>query len=147
MSSNNVSRGGAETQRTQRNAVNDVTSIVIDASVTLHRDLGPGLLESVYEAILARKLMRRGLDVRRQVAVPLRYEGLEFKEAFRADIVVEDQVILELKTVERLHDAHKKQLLTYLKLSGMKAGLLLNFGSALMKNGIVRIVNDFDESP
>lgn len=147
MSSNNVSRGGAETQRAQRYAVNDVTSIVIDASVTLHRDLGPGLLESVYEAILARKLMRRGLDVRRQVAVPLRYEGLEFKEAFRADIVVEDQVILELKTVERLHDAHKKQLLTYLKLSGMEAGLLLNFGSALMKNGIVRIVNDFDESP
>lgn len=118
----------------------------MDESVRIHQDLGPGLLESVYEAILAKKLTDRGFLVKRQVAVPLEYDGVHFKEAFRADIVINDKVILELKSVEKLNKAHKKQLLTYLKLSGMTVGLLLNFSEELMKHGISRIAYRFNES-
>jgi GxxExxY protein len=118
---------------------------VVDAAVKVHRELGPGLLETVYEAVLARELERRGLRVERQVPVPIVYDGMQFQEGFRADIVVEGKVILELKSVEQLSKVHAKQVLTYLKLQGLKLGFLLNFGSNLMKDGIERVVNGLPE--
>jgi GxxExxY protein len=120
---------------------NEIGSAVVDCAVALHRDLGPGLLETVYEVTLARALDRRGLQVERQVAVPIEYEGERFAEGFRADLIVEGKVLLELKSVERVTPAHKKQLLTYLRLTGLKLGYLLNFGEALMRDGITRTIN------
>jgi len=119
---------------------------IVDAALTVHRALGPGLLESVYEGALAHELTIRGLGVRRQVPMSVRYKGVEFEEGFRADLVVEDKVIVEIKSVETFHNAHKKQVLTYLKLSGRKLGFLINFGEELLKNGIVRIVNGLQEN-
>jgi GxxExxY protein len=124
---------------------NEIGRIVVDTAVTIHREVGPGLLETVYEVIMARELSRKGLTVERQVPVPIKYQGIEFDEGFRADIIVERSVILELKSVEAVSKAHKKQLLTYLKLTGTKLGFLLNFGEALIKTGITRIVNGLDE--
>jgi GxxExxY protein len=118
---------------------------VVDAAVKVHRELGPGLLETVYEVVLARGLQRRSLHVERQVPVPIVYGGMRFEEGFRADIIVEDKVILELKSVEQLSKVHAKQLFTYLKLKGLKLGFVLNFGSNLMKEGIERIVNRLEE--
>ena len=118
---------------------------VVDAAVKVHRELGPGLLETVYEVVLASELEKRGLRVERQVAVPIVYGGLRFEEGFRADIIVEGKVILELKSVEQPSKVHAKQVLTYLKLKGLKLGFLLNFGSNLMKEGIERIVNGLPE--
>lgn len=120
---------------------NEIGDVIVATAIRLHQELGPGLLESVYEAILAKLLKDQGLDVERQVPIPFEYEGMRFEEGFRADLVVEDKVIIELKSVEILNNAHKKQLLTYLKLSGKKLGYILNFGGALMKDGIVRSVN------
>lgn len=120
---------------------NDIGSVIVDCAVALHQDLGPGLLESVYEVTLARTLERRGLRVERQVAVAIEYAGEKFPEAFRADLMVEGKVLLELKSVERPTPAHKKQLLTYLRLIGLKLGYLLNFGEALMRDGITRTIN------
>ncbi len=120
---------------------NEIGSVVVDCAVALHRDLGPGLLETVYELTLARALERRGLSVQRQVAVPIEYEGETFAEGFRADLIVECKVLLELKSMERVTPAHKKQLLTYLRLTGLKLGYLLNFGEALMRDGITRTIN------
>jgi len=125
---------------------NEIGRIVVDVAIKVHRELGPGLLESVYEVVLAHELQGRGLKVERQVPVSISYQGLLFDEAFRADIIVGRKVILELKSVERVTDAHKKQLLTYLRLTGMKLGFLINFGEALMKDGITRIVNGLDEA-
>ena len=120
---------------------NGIGGIVVDCAVKVHMRLGPGLLESVYEAVLAYELQNRGLLIRKQVPIPIIYDDLLFKEAFRADLVIEDKVILELKSVDRLTNAHKKQLHTYLRLSGKKIGYILNFGEALMKDGISRIIN------
>ena len=120
---------------------NDLGTIIVDCAVKLHKALGPGLLESVYEAVLARQLKQAGLSVQRQVAVPIHFEGLSFDEGFRADLIVNQKVIIELKSVETVHPVHKKQLLTYLRLTGRKLGYLLNFGDELMKNGITRIIN------
>ncbi len=120
---------------------NEIGSIIVDCAVELHRNLGPGLLETVYEVTLARTLERRGLAVQRQVAVPIEYQGETFSEGFRADLIVGDLVIVELKSIERVTPAHKKQLLTYLRLTGLKLGYLLNFGEALMRDGITRIIN------
>jgi len=120
---------------------NDIGSIIVDCAVKLHKELGPGLLESVYEPILAKQLERAGLSVQRQVAVPIQFDGLSFDEGFRADLIVNQLVIIELKSVEKVHSVHKKQLLTYLKLTGLKLGYLLNFGDELMKNGMTRIIN------
>jgi GxxExxY protein len=103
--------------------------------------LGPGLLESVYESVLAYELEKRGLHVLRQQAISVVYDGLVFDEGFRADLIVEDKVILELKSVEAMLPVHKKQLWTYLRLTDKQLGLLINFGSALIKDGITRIVN------
>ena len=135
----------AKPRRARRMKENEIGTVVVGAAVAIHRELGPGLLESVYEAILARELADRGLAVERQVPFPIVYRGERFDEGFRADIVVEQKVVLELKSVESVSDAHKKQLLTYLKLSGMKLGFLLNFGEALMKDGVTRIVNGLEE--
>ncbi len=124
---------------------NEIGRIVVNTAIRLHQDLGPGLLESVYEAILAKLLTQQGLHVQRQVGIPIEYNGERFEEGFRADIIVEGKVILELKSVERLNPVHKKQLLTYLKLTQLKLGYVLNFGEELMKTGIVRIINGFLE--
>lgn len=124
---------------------NEIAKEVVDAAIKIHRVLGPGRLESVYETVLTRELELRGLRVQRQVAVTIEYEGLKFDEGFRADIIVEDLVILELKSVENIAAVHRKQLQTYLRLTGRKLGLLLNFGAALMKEGIVRAVNGLSE--
>ncbi len=120
---------------------NDIGTIIVDCAVELHRNLGPGLLETVYEVTLARALERRGLGVQRQVSVPIEYQGETFSEGFRADLIVGDLVIVELKSIERVTPAHKKQLLTYLRLTGLKLGYLLNFGEALMREGITRTIN------
>lgn len=124
---------------------NEIAKIVVDAAYNIHKKLGPGLLESVYEIILVHELTKRGLNIERQKAVPILYEGIQFDEGFRADVIVEDKVILELKSVEEVSKAHKKQLLTYLRLTDKKLGLLINFGSALIKDGIFRIVNGLPE--
>jgi len=124
---------------------NAIGKEVVDAAVQVHRALGPGLLETVYEVVLARELEKRGLRVERQVPVPILYGGLRFEEGFRADIIVEGKVILELKSVEQLSKVHSKQVLTYLKLKGLQLGYLLNFGANLMKDGIERIVNGLPE--
>ncbi|MBN1543551.1 GxxExxY protein [candidate division KSB1 bacterium] len=120
---------------------NEIGTAIVDCAINLHRDLGPGLLESVYEVTLAHKLEARGFSVQRQVAVAIAYDGLEFDIGFRADLIVEGKVIIELKSVEKVHPAHKKQLLTYLRVTGLKLGYLLNFGEALMKDGITRTIN------
>ncbi len=120
---------------------NEIGTVIVDCAVKLHQSLGAGLLETVYEVTLTRKLQRRGLQVERQVPIAIEYEGERFDEGFRADLIVEGKVIVELKSVEKIHAAHKKQLLTYLRLTGMKLGYLLNFGEALMKDGITRTIN------
>jgi GxxExxY protein len=124
---------------------NEIGKIVVDCAVRLHQELGPGLLESVYEVVLAHELAQRGLKVERQVPVPIEYHGIRFDQGFRADMIVEGLVILELKCVESTSKAHKKQVLSYLRLTGLKLGFLLNFGESLMKDGISRIANGAPE--
>ena len=121
---------------------NEIAKIVVDCSYKIHTGIGPGLLESVYEEILSKELIKRGLDIERQKAMPVIYERSKMELGFRADIVVENKVILELKSLEVLAPVHSKQLLTYLRISGMKLGLLINFGEALIKDGIHRVVNN-----
>ena len=118
-----------------------IGDVVITKAIEIHRNLGSGLLESVYRVVLTRELESMGLNVLCEVPIPIEYNGIRFDEGFRTDIIIENKVILELKSVEKVSAAHKKQLLTYLKLSGLKLGYLLNFGAALMKNGISRIIN------
>ncbi|MCX5871355.1 MAG: GxxExxY protein [Deltaproteobacteria bacterium] len=124
---------------------NEIGTIVIESVIAVHRELGPGLLETVYEIVLVRELQDRGLKVERQVSVPIEYKGIRFDEGFKADIIVDGKVILELKSVERVTPAHKKQVQTYLRLTGCKLGYLLNFGDALMKSGITRCVNGLED--
>ena len=124
---------------------NEISRMIIDSAVSVHKELGPGLLESVYEIVMAYELQQRGLRVSRQVPVSIRYKEMIFDAAFRADLIVEDKVIVELKSVEQVSEAHKKQVQTYLRLNGCKLGFLLNFGEALMKHGIVRVVNGLED--
>ena len=124
---------------------NEIGTIVIELAIAVHQELGPGLFETVYEVVLVRELQDRGLKVERQVSVPIEYKGIRFDEGFRADIIVDGRVILELKSIERVTAAHKKQVQTYLRLTGCKLGYLLNFGEALMKSGITRCVNGLEE--
>jgi GxxExxY protein len=124
---------------------NKIAKLVVDAAYHVHTKLGPGLLESVYEVVLAHEIEKRGLAIKRQVSIPIQFDGLFFDEGFRADMVVEDSVILELKSIETVAPVHKKQLLTYLRLADKKLGLLLNFGAPLIKKGIFRIVNNLEE--
>ena len=126
---------------------NDVEAIgadVIDAAVRIHRELGPGLLESVYEMVLAAALVRRGYKVDRQMPVDVEFDGMIFPAAFKMDLLVNDLLIVEIKSVERLNGAHAKQLLTYLRLRGLRLGLLLNFAGETMKEGIRRLINGYD---
>jgi len=125
---------------------NEIATIVVDACFQIHKRLGPGLLESVYETVLEHELKRRGLHVSRQTSIPIRYRDIHFDEGFRADLIVEDKVILELKSVESTAPVHRKQVLTYLKLTDLKLGLLINFGSRLIKDGITRLVNRLEET-
>ena len=120
---------------------NEISRVILDSAIAVHKQLGPGLLESVYEVVLAYELGQRGLHVNRQVPIPIHYKDMTFDVAFRADLIVEEKVILELKSVEQVSEAHKKQVQTYLRLTGCKLGFLLNFGEALMKRGIIRVVN------
>lgn len=123
--------------------IDELSGIVVDEAVWIHRKLGPGLFESVYETVLAGRLESRGLKVARQVSVPLAFDGHNFEVAFKIDILVEDALILEIKAVEQLSKAHARQLLTYLRLLKQPVGLLLNFSEATMKEGIRRLVNDY----
>ena len=119
----------------------EVTEAVIGAAIEVHRQLGPGLLESIYESALAYELADRGFKVERQKPVSVRYKGLNFDEGFRLDLLVADSVVLELKCVESLLPIHEAQLLSYLKLTGLKVGLLINFKVPVLKNGIKRLSN------
>ncbi|MCG6133394.1 MAG: GxxExxY protein [Nostoc sp. LLA-1] len=121
---------------------NEIAKVIVDAAFKVHVKLGPGLLESVYESVLAYELEKRGLKVTRQQAIPVVYERVNLAEGFRADIIVESKVIIELKSVEAVHPVHKKQLLTYLILANKRLGLLINFGALLIKDGISRVVNN-----
>jgi iron complex transport system substrate-binding protein len=125
--------------------VETISADVVDAALHLHRDLGPGLLESVYETILAAKLASRGYVVSRQQAVDIEYDGMRFEAAFRIDLVV-GGLLAEVKSVERLNAAHAKQLLTYLRLTKQPLGLLINFGGETLKEGLRRVVNDYKPS-
>ena len=121
--------------------LNQISSMIIGAAIEVHRHLGPGLLESAYEECLCRELALRGMRFARQVALPIEYKGSKLDCGYRLDVVVENKIILELKACENIEPIHKAQLLTYLKLSNIKLGLLLNFNNEVMKDGIVRVVN------
>jgi GxxExxY protein len=122
--------------------IDEISAIVVDEAIGIHRELGPGLFENVYEVVLAGRLEARGLKVERQVAVPLIFDGHLFDAAFRIDILVESRLVLEIKAAEQLTKAHAKQLLTYLRILKQPVGLLLNFSQSTMKEGIRRMVND-----
>lgn len=124
----------------------EVSGIVVNQAVQIHKALGPGLLENVYEVVLAGALEREGLLVERQKPVDIHYDGLAFPAAFRMDLLVEQRLIVEVKSIERLANVHAKQLLTYLRLSNLRFGLLLNFSGETMKEGIRRVVNGYDSS-
>lgn len=123
--------------------INDISSVVIDEAIGIHRQLGPGLFETVYETVLAGRLERRGLRADRQVPVPIEFDGHAFGAAFKIDILVEQQLILEIKSVEVLTKLHARQLTTYLRLTNQPVGLLLNFSALTMKDGIRRLVNNY----
>jgi iron complex transport system substrate-binding protein len=122
--------------------IDEISAIVVDECIAIHRELGPGLFETVYETVLAGRLRVRDLKAERQVPVPLTFDGHSFEAAYRIDILVEDRLILEIKSVEKLTKAHSRQLLTYLRIFKQPVGLLLNFSEATMKDGIRRMVND-----
>jgi GxxExxY protein len=126
--------------------LDDITGAIVDAAVRIHRTLGPGLLESLYEGLLACELGRRGLRVERQRLISFSYDGIEIEDAFRADLLVELRVIVEVKSVERVAPVHTKQLLTYLRLTNLRVGLLLNFGAETMRDGMKRVVNNYPVS-
>ncbi|MCC5815435.1 MAG: GxxExxY protein [Leptospira sp.] len=126
--------------------INDITDVVIRECIQIHKKMGPGLLESVYERILERRLLLLGLKVDRQKMVRFEYEGLVFEDGLRLDLLVEDKVIVELKSVEVFHRVHYKQLLSYLRLLDKKVGLLINFGQETLRDGLVRMVNDYEGS-
>jgi GxxExxY protein len=120
-----------------------ITAEIVDAAYHLHKGLGPGLLESVYERLLAKELVRRGLQVERQRAVPFEYDGLRFDGELKVDLLVNDRVVVELKAVEQIQPVHLRQTFTYLRLLNLEVALLLNFGAPLMKDGIRRIVHNY----
>jgi iron complex transport system substrate-binding protein len=140
----NGSRGGAEGGKKE---IDQITGLIVDHSLTIHKNLGPGLLESVYEAVLAKKLEMAGLFVERQKRISFQYEGFQFEEGFRCDLLVEGCVIVELKSVEKMSPVHAKQVMTYLRLMNLEVGLLINFGAETLKEGLRRIVNQHQPSP
>ena len=150
-------RGGAETQRGDSSAacrsvggdtspVNRVTERILGLAIEIHRSLGPGLLESAYEECLGYELSRAGLKFERQRALPVAYKGVQLDCGYRLDLLVEDSVMVELKTVESILPIHEAQLLTYLTLSGVQVGLLINFNVPVLTQGVKRLVNQFQES-
>lgn len=124
---------------------NEIAKEIVDCAYKIHKTLGPGLLESVYERVLAFELEKKNLTVLRQHPIAVVYETMQFDEGFRADLVVENRVIVELKSIEKVLPVHKKQLLTYLRLGDKRLGLLINFGEPLIKSGITRLVNGLEE--
>lgn len=123
--------------------INDITGTIIEEAIKIPTDSGPGLLESVHEEILFYRLNKRGVTVKRQTPIPLYYEDIKMDIGFRSDLIVEDRVIVEIKSVESIAPVHPKILLTYLKLTGITVGLLINFNESVLKNGIKRIVNNY----
>jgi GxxExxY protein len=119
----------------------DLTELIIGRSIEIHKKLGPGLLESVYQKILAHELEKAGCIVRIEVGIPLEWDGVQMDLGFRVDLIVNDEVLLELKSVENCQPVHRKQVLTYLRITQLKVGLLINFGEVVLKNGIHRLVN------
>lgn len=126
--------------------LDDVTGAIVDSAMKIHKELGPGLLESVYEVVLARALERRGFQVERQKPIRFEYDGMVFEDGFRVDLLLDGRVIVELKSVEKFAPVHSKQLLTYLRLMNLHVGLLINFGAATLKEGLHRIVNNLPSS-
>jgi len=124
---------------------NEIATIIVNTAFNIHSDLGPGLFESVYERILQVELTKRGLVVANQKPIPIVYHGVHFKAGFRCDLLVQNKVIVEVKSIETLHPVHKKQVLTYLRFADKRLGLLINFNVPLIKDGIVRLVNDLKE--
>jgi GxxExxY protein len=124
---------------------NEIARQIVDAAFKIHQALGPGLFESVYETVLAYELEKRGMRVKRQQPIPVVYESVHLEEGFRADLLVEDRVIVELKSIEAVAPVHKKQVLTYLRLADKRLGLLVNFNVNLLKEGITRLVNGLKE--
>jgi GxxExxY protein len=124
---------------------NELSGIIIDTALQIHRKLGPGLLESVYAVVLAHELRKRGLHVEREVSIPVYWDNIEMEVGFRADLIVEGLVLVELKSVELVHPVWKKTLLTYLRLADKRLGLLINFGEELLKDGLVRVANGLKE--
>lgn len=120
---------------------NEIARVVVDVAFHIHKRLGPGLLESVYEAVMVHELRKRALQVEFQHPIPVEWDGLKLEVGFRADLIVEQCLVVELKSVEEIHGVHKKQLLTYLRLAGHRLGLLINFNTELIKDGISRVVN------
>ena len=127
-------------------AIDEITGEVLDLSIRLHRELGPGLLESVYETVLAGKLFEKGYSVDRQKPIDIEFEGHRFEAAFRIDLLIADELLIEIKSVERLSAAHAKQLLTYMRLTKRPVGLLINFGGATLREGFKRLVNNYNPS-
>ena len=123
--------------------VDNITGIIIDEAIAIHKDIGAGLLESVYETILAKTLELRGLKVQRQIPISFEYRNIKFDDGFRCDLLINDCVVVELKSVEKIVPVHQKQLLTYLRLMNKNVGLLINFGTATLKEGLQRIVNNY----
>jgi GxxExxY protein len=138
-------RGDAE-KPSFMHELDEITGTIIDSAIQVHRRLGPGLLESVYELVLARLLETRGFKIVRQKSITFEYDEMIFTNAFRIDLLVDEQVIVEIKSVEHLAAVHSKQLLTYLRLTNLQVGLLLNFGAATLKEGIHRVVNHLPPS-
>ena len=123
--------------------INNITGQILDSCIKIHNELGPGLFESVYEEILMYELIKRGLSVEKQRAIPITYENIKFEYGFRADLIIEKAVIIEIKSVEQLSPVHFKQIHTYLKLSNIKNGLLINFNVKLLKDGFNRVFNNY----
>jgi GxxExxY protein len=132
-----------EAQSTQRKGFkeNEISEIIIECCIKIHKILGPGLLESVYEKVLSYELQKKGLNVKQQIPIPIKYGNIIFEEGYRADIIVNDAVIIEIKSVKEFDPVHLKQLLTYIRLAEKKLGLLINFNKELLKDGIKRVIN------
>lgn len=120
---------------------NEIARIIVDAAYKIHTEIGPGLLESAYQALLSHELKKRNLSIKTEVPMPLTYDGIHMDIVYPADIIVEDKVIVELKSIEKISEVHKKQLLTYLKVANKRLGLLINFGALLIRDGISRVAN------
>ena len=127
-------------------SVNDITGTIVDRAMMIHRRLGPGLLESVYQRILVYELRKVGLTVKKEVPIPVEWDGHVIEDSFRADLIVDSTVLVELKSIEATSAVHRKQVLTYLKLSDLRVGLLINFGAAYLKDDLHRLANDVKES-